>query len=50
MIKLVDLLNEGVFDKGILKVFLAGGPGSGKTWQQKVCLVYQRKLICHILD
>ena len=33
MIKLVDLLNEGVFDKGILKaVFLAGGPGSGKTY------------------
>ena len=33
MIKLIDLLNEGVFDKGILKaVFLAGGPGSGKTY------------------
>ena len=33
MIKLKDLLNEGVFDKGILKVvFLAGGPGSGKTY------------------
>ena len=32
MIKLKDLLNEGVFDKGILKaVFLAGGPGSGKS-------------------
>ena len=27
------LVNEGVDDKGILKsIFLAGGPGSGKTW------------------
>lgn len=34
MIKLKSLLlNEGVDDKGILKaIFLAGGPGSGKTW------------------
>ena len=33
MIKLIDLLNEGVFDKGIFKaVFLAGGPGSGKSY------------------
>lgn len=34
MIKLKSLLlNEGVEDKGILKaIFLAGGPGSGKTW------------------
>jgi hypothetical protein len=33
MIKLEDLLMEGVFDKGILKaVFMAGGPGSGKTY------------------
>ena len=33
MIKLKDLLNEGVFDKGILKaVFMAGGPGSGKSY------------------
>ena len=33
MIKLMDLLNEGVFDKGIFKaVFLAGGPGSGKSY------------------
>ena len=33
MIKLKDLLNESVFDKSILKcVFMAGGPGSGKSW------------------
>ena len=33
MLKLKDLLTEGVFDKGILKaVFMAGGPGSGKTY------------------
>ncbi len=32
MVKLIDLLNEGVYDPGILKcVFLAGGPGSGKS-------------------
>jgi 5'(3')-deoxyribonucleotidase/chloramphenicol 3-O-phosphotransferase len=32
MIKLHDLMQEGVYDPGILKaVFLAGGPGSGKT-------------------
>ncbi len=30
--RLVHLLNEGVYDPGILKcVFLAGGPGSGKS-------------------
>ena len=29
----VTLIKEGVDDKGILKaIFLAGGPGSGKTW------------------
>jgi predicted kinase len=29
----MDLLQEGVFDKGILKaVFMAGGPGSGKSY------------------
>ena len=29
---LTDLLNEGVYDPGILKcIFLAGGPGSGKS-------------------
>jgi hypothetical protein len=34
MIKLKNLLlSEGVYDKGILKaVFMAGGPGSGKSW------------------
>ena len=33
MFKLKDLLMEGVFDKGILKaVFMAGGPGSGKSY------------------
>ena len=33
MIKLKDLLIEGVYDKGILKaVFMAGGPGSGKSY------------------
>ena len=33
MVKLKDLISEGVMDKGILKaVFLAGGPGSGKSF------------------
>ena len=33
MIRLIDLLNEGVNDPGIFKaVFLAGGPGSGKSY------------------
>ena len=33
MISLKTLLTEGVFDKGILKaVFMAGGPGSGKSY------------------
>ena len=33
MVNLKQLLTEGVFDKGILKaVFMAGGPGSGKTF------------------
>ena len=33
MLKLKQLLTEGVFDKGILKaVFMAGGPGSGKSF------------------
>ena len=36
MLKLMDLLKEGVYDKGILKaVFMAGGPGSGKTYITK---------------
>ncbi len=33
MVKLKDILTEGIMDKGILKaVFLAGGPGSGKSF------------------
>ena len=33
MVNLKNLLTEGVFDKGVLKaVFMAGGPGSGKTY------------------
>ena len=33
MIKLKDLLYEGVYDTGIFKaVFMAGGPGSGKSY------------------
>ena len=36
MIKLMDLLNEGVYDKGVLKaIFMAGGPGSGKSYITK---------------
>ena len=33
MIKLFDILTEGVYDPGIFKaVFTAGGPGSGKSY------------------
>ena len=33
MLKLMDLLTEGVQDKGIFKaIFMAGGPGSGKSY------------------
>ena len=36
MLKLMDLLTEGVYDKGILKaVFMAGGPGTGKSYVAK---------------
>ena len=36
MLKLMDLLTEGVHDKGIFKaVFVAGGPGSGKSYVAK---------------
>ena len=36
MLKLMDLLTEGVHDNGIFKaVFLAGGPGSGKSYVAK---------------
>ncbi len=32
MLRLTDLLKEGVYDPGILKcIFMAGGPGSGKS-------------------
>ena len=32
----MDLLTEGVYDKGALKaVFMAGGPGSGKSFVAK---------------
>jgi len=33
VIKLLDILNEGVYDPGIFKaIFTAGGPGSGKSY------------------
>ena len=33
MLTLKQILTEGVFDKGVLKaVFMAGGPGSGKSY------------------
>ena len=33
MLKLMNLLTEGLYDKGIFKaVFMAGGPGSGKSF------------------
>ena len=33
MLKLMDLLTEGIQDKGIFKaIFMAGGPGSGKSY------------------
>ena len=36
MVRLKDLLTEGVLDQGILKaVFLAGGPGSGKSFRAR---------------
>lgn len=39
MIKLQDILNEGVYDPGIFKaVFMAGGPGSGKGYTAKTLL------------
>ena len=32
----MDLLQEGLYDKGILKaVFMAGGPGCGKSYVAK---------------
>ena len=39
MIKLKDVLNEGVYDPGIFKaVFMAGGPGSGKGFAARTLL------------
>ena len=36
MLKLMELLTEGLYDKGIFKaVFMAGGPGSGKSYIAK---------------
>ena len=36
MVRLMDLLNEGIHDKGIFKaIFMAGGPGSGKSFIAK---------------
>ena len=36
MVKLKDLLTEGMHDKGIFKaIFMAGGPGSGKSFVAK---------------
>ena len=33
VLKLMDLLTEGVYDKTSLKaIFMAGGPGSGKSF------------------
>jgi predicted kinase len=33
IVKLEDMINEGVYDRGIFKaIFLAGGPGSGKSF------------------
>ena len=40
----MDLLTEGVYDKGIFKaVFMAGGPGSGKSYMLKTYLGYLKK-------
>ena len=36
LVKLMDLLTEGIYDKGLFKaVFMAGGPGSGKSFVAK---------------
>ena len=33
IVQLNDMINEGVYDPGIFKaIFLAGGPGSGKSF------------------
>ena len=34
------ILSEGIYDQGILKaVFMAGGPGSGKSFTANLCSV-----------
>jgi adenylylsulfate kinase-like enzyme len=36
LVKLKDLLYEGIYDKGKFKaIFMAGGPGSGKSYIAK---------------
>ena len=48
MLKLMDLLNEGVYDKGILKaVFMAGGPGSGKSYVASQIFGIPKKIKLH---
>ena len=38
------MVSEGVNDPGIFKaIFLAGGPGSGKSYVALTYLVYQKK-------
>ena len=45
MIKLKALLQEGVYDKGILKaIFMAGGPGSGKSYVAKELFGIPKKI------
>ena len=45
MVNLKQLLTEGVFDKGILKaVFMAGGPGSGKSFTAMEIFGIDKKL------
>ena len=46
MVDLKQLLTEGVFDKGILKaVFMAGGPGSGKSYVAQEIFGIPKKII-----
>ena len=51
MVKLKDLLTEGVLDQGILKaVFLAGGPGSGKSFVSGEIFGIPKKVNVSALD
>ena len=51
MLKLMDLLNEGVYDKGILKaVFMAGGPGSGKSYVASQIFGIPKKINVSVSD